>query len=570
MKKTKFLAILIAVTMALISIFSACKQRSDYTIALNASKSYTIEVGDEIDYSQYFIVKDKNGYQIVVTEDMLDLSGVDTSKPGMFTVTVKIGGSSKTATFFVKEGDGTEKEPEQGTDPKPTDPTPTDPTVMEKQTYNPATFDKENLQDKMLKNDDLIGLPSTGSYHALVVPVQFKGDTVTQTQLSNLNIAFNGTSAETGWESVSSYYKKASYGKLNLTFDIQTTYQAKQNAAYYESYSETYKEDGYTYTRTGEEVILREVLAYYESRLDLTKYDTNDDGAIDAVYLIYSAPVDYDEANFYWAYTTWYYGEEKYDNLYGYYYLFAGFDFMDEATSRDTSGYYDTISGLKVNASTFIHETGHLLGLDDYYDYEETKGSNEGLGGADMMDYTEGDHNVYSKMMLGWLEPTIVNETKTLTIQSSQASASAILIPLNFNNSYFCEYLLIDLYAAQGLNAMHAQTSNTTLYDGASYGVRIYHVSSSINHPYNDDYGSFTDNNNSVSTYALIKLVEADGEKKFASSGGYASRSDLWQTGGQLSKVFAGYTRNDGKKVNFDITINSATATSASITITFN
>ena len=172
--------------------------------------------------------------------------------------------------------------------------------------------------------------------------------------------------------------------------------------------------------------------------------------------------------------------------------------------------------------------------------------------------------------MLGWLEPTIVNSTQTVTIQSSAASASAILIPLNFNNSYFCEYLLIDLYSTQGLNALHASVNGSYLYDGADYGVRIYHVSSSINNPYNDDYGSFTDNNNSVSDIALIKLVEADGEKKFASTGGLAAASDLWQTGGSLSEAFPAYTRNDGKKVNFDIQMVSVSATSATITITFN
>lgn len=446
--------------------------------------------------------------------------------------------------------------------------TPTD--TMEKQTYNPSTFDSANLQDKLLKTEDAIGLPSTGNVNALVVPVQFSGDTITQTQLADLNTAFNGTSTATGWESVKTYYQKASYGKLNFTFDIQDIYKASKKASYYEKYSESYEEGGYTYTRTGEEVVLTEVLSYYESKLDLTKYDTNKDGTIDAVYLIYSAPVDYTNGDFYWAYTTWYYGENRYDGLDAYYYFFAGFDFMYESTAKDSGSGYDTIPGLKINAATYIHETGHLMGLDDYYDYDPNSGCNEGLGGADMMDYTVGDQNVYSKIMLGWLTPTIVNETKTVTIQSSQASGSAILIPLNFNNSYFCEYLLIDLYSAQGLNELHSSLKDSLLYDGANYGVRIYHVSSSINKPFDNDYGSFTDYNNTSTNFALIKLVEADGEKKFKSSGGFASATDLWKAGDKLSKVFPAYTRNDGKKVNFDITINSVSATSASITVTFN
>lgn len=559
MKRIRILVFIFAIVVA-VAFVCACSDansKSDYEITLNTDKSFVVGIGDEIDYTEYFIVKDKNGNQIVVTTDMLDLSHADTSITGSFTVTLTIGKSSKTATFYVTVKD-------DGTD------TPAVPTnIMERQNYNAASFDRENLQDKMLKTDGAIGLPSTGDVHALVIPVQFVGDKITDTQLNYLNLAFNGSSSDTGWESVHSYYQKASYGKLNLMYDIQSVYLAQHNSAYYASYSQKYVQDGETYTRTGEEVILTEALAYYEPLIDLSDYDTNGDGVIDAVYLIYSAPVDYDEADFYWAYVTWYYGENTYDNLDAYYYLFAGFDFMDESTARDPGSGYSRIPGLKINASSYIHETGHLFGLDDYYDYYTDKGCNEGLGGADMMDYTVGDQNVYSKTMLGWLEPTVVNETATVTIESSQANASAILIPLNFNNSYFCEYLLIDLYSAQGLNELHASTSDTILYDGAPFGVRIYHVSSSINKPYDNEFGSFTDYNNSTTEFALLKLVEADGEKKFKSSDGYASKTDLWQTGYKFSNVFPAYTRNDGKYLNFDILINSVSANSASITVNF-
>ncbi len=720
------------------------KAEPEYDLSLDEDYSFVLEVGAEVDFTLYFIVRDGNGDRIPVEEEMLDLSEVNTAVPGTFDVTLWVGGQSITATFTVVQKAGPDHpNPDQPTDPsavfgpyadrstwnfavtvtdeaydiedyyeydgnrilnsytgydwegsyadytdylaydeaadlytyysdngdgtyevfdgesdefweyyfycylvdlthladfsftvsgnvytavspsevgnavlgeyeslswtsvtvtvtngkimkivgqmddgdtvqytfsdhgnvrvtlpdtageEPSTPTvPTD--TMGKQTYDPNTFDSENLQDKMMKTDGAIGLPSTGDYHALVIPVQFRGDTVTQAQLNNLEIAFNGTEEQTGWESVKTYYQKASYGKLNLTFDIQNVYQAKNNASYYESYQKNTTLDGEAYTITGEEVILTEALAYYEGRIDLTQYDTNGDGVIDAVYLIYSAPVDYEEQDFYWAYVTWYYGSNTYGGLDAFYYLFAGFDFMKEKTPGGNAN-YGTLPGMKINAETYIHESGHLLGLDDYYDYEENQGSNEGLGGADMMDYNIGDHGVYSKIMLGWLTPTIVNESRTVTIGCSATSASAILIPLNFDNSYFCEYLLIDLYAATGLNRMHA----SDLYGGAEYGVRIYHVSSSINDPYNNSFRSFTDNNNSTSKYALIKLVEADGERKFASSGGSAARTDLWRAGQTLSQVFPSYTRNDGKKLNFDVSVGAVSATSATVTVTF-
>lgn len=444
------------------------------------------------------------------------------------------------------------------------DPLPTEPKgVMENQVYNADTFDNSNLQDKLLSVENAIGLPSTGTYNALVIPVQFKGDTITQTQLNNLNVAFNGTSTETGWESVKTFYQKSSYGNLNLTFDIQPVFQASSTASYYSNYKGTFEySDGTTQEKDGSALILEQALAWcVEQGIDLSKYDINNDGCIDAVYLIYSENVDYDSAAFFWAYVTWYGGETQYGGLDAFYYLFAGFDFMTEGLNQKP--------GMKINAETYIHETGHLLGLDDYYDYETSQGGNQGLGGADMMDYNVGDHGVYSKIMLGWLDPTIITSTQTVTIKSSQAEGYAILIPLNFDNTYFCEYLLIDLYSAQGVNAMGASQTNTILYGGAEYGVRIYHVTSWAKDPYNNSYGSFTDCNNSNSNIPLIKLIEADGETSSSVSGSWASESDLWQTGDTFSKVFQQYMRNDGKTLNFDISITDVSAQSATITITF-
>ena len=444
------------------------------------------------------------------------------------------------------------------------DPLPTVPTgKMENQVYNADTFDNSNLQNKLLNFENAIGLPSTGTYNALVIPVQFKGNTITATQLDNLNVALNGTSEETGWESVKTFYQKSSYGKLNLTFDIQPVFQASSTASYYSNYKGTFEySDGTSKEKDGSALILEQALAWCVAQgVDLSKYDTNGDGCIDAVYLIYSESVDYVNADFFWAYVTWYGGETQFGGQDAFYYLFAGFDFMTEDLNKKP--------GMKINAETYIHETGHLLGLDDYYDYETSKGGNQGLGGADMMDNNVGDHGVYSKIMLGWLEPTIITSTQTVTIKSSQAEGYAILIPLNFDNTYFCEYLLIDLYSAQGVNAMGASQADTILYGGAKYGVRIYHVTSWAKDPYNNTYGSFTDYNNSNSNIPLIKLVEADGQTTSSAYGSWAEESDLWQAGNSFDSVFPEYMRNDGKTLNFNITVNSVSADSATVTVTF-
>ncbi len=424
-------------------------------------------------------------------------------------------------------------------------------------TMTSPTFDssKEDfrLEEAIESKNYAWNMPNSGDYDVLVVPVQFKNTTyvIDADDLADLDLAFNDRSATngTGWESVSSYYYKSSFGALDLNFHIQEVFVTANQASYYD-------------TTSGAEQILLEVLAKLETELDLTKYDYNNDGIIDGVYLIYSDPYSEDSDSNFWAYVTWYTGSQTFDGLEAYNYMFASFTFMDDTA--------DVTSSVTVNASTYIHETGHMLGLDDYYDYYENQGANEGLGGADMMDYTCGDQNAYSKIMMGWITPTVVSTTNSYTIEPAESSGDCLMILLSGDGSYFSEYLLIDLYTNTGLNAMHASMNNSYLFDGATYGIRVYHVSSSFSNPYSDEYGSFTDYNNSLTSKSLIKYIEADGTTKFSNTSGWASESDLWQTGDVFSSIWGNYTRNDGKKLNFDITFTSVTATGATITVTFN
>ncbi len=438
--------------------------------------------------------------------------------------------------------------------------------------------DAVGLQQQMVNMQYSIGLPSIGNYDCLVVPVQFSDTKVEPSDLENLNIAFNGTSEQTGWESVSTFYQKSSYGKLNLHFDILGYNIGIQNKPYVSSKSSAFygnlkDSNG---TANGDQTLIGEILEYLSQQsIDLSHYDSNNDGVIDAIYVIYSCDVNYtSDDSLWWAY-VYEYAEfnATFQNLYADYYLFAGMDFMFEDVygGNIQSG---EIDGLKINAATYIHETGHLLGLDDYYDYDTSLGSNRGLGGADMMDATVGDHNAYSKIMMGWLTPQKITSTTTFTLDISDTDVTndCALISLDNTNSEFGEYLLIDLYAATGLNSLHASLVDSLLYEGEPFGARIFHVSSSCNNPYKDDgYSSFTDNNNSVSDVALLMLVEADGwpSSTAENNGLWASAKDLWQTGDSLQQIYPGYVDYSNNSICFDVLFEEVTSTTATVTVTF-
>ncbi|MBQ8434209.1 MAG: hypothetical protein IJX23_05345 [Clostridia bacterium] len=450
--------------------------------------------------------------------------------------------------------------------------TPPSGNVMPEQTFDPnnhinnddilydAVTDYEEKQNVLPST----GLLSQGTYNVLVVPVEFSDDRFINQELTDLGNAFNNQSAP-GWESVNSYYKTSSYGKLDITFDIADKVTLNYTYSHFDGGSDH-----------GENILKLALDELDASGFDFSKYDYDSNGVVDGVYIIYSAPIDYySNDSYYWAYVNWAQNELVYDNLDVYTYLFASVDFMYEDV--ETSGSDYAIDGLVLNASTYIHETGHMLGLDDYYDYAPNTGSDKGLGCADMMDYTVGDHNAYSKLMLGWVNPTVVTQTQTVTINAFESSGDFIIVLLDYNGTYFSEYLIIDLYSATGLNEMHANVEGSYLYGGTSFGARIYHVDSTIANPHADEYESFTDNNNSMSSDALLQLIEADGDKNFESDKEYyqgqyyyyASADDLWQTGDVFSDIQPNYTRHDGKQVNFDISFDSVTAESATITITF-
>ena len=218
-----------------------------------------------------------------------------------------------------------------------------------------------------------------------------------------------------------------------------------------------------------------------------------------------------------WAYTYEYYTEdyEFYDNVEADFYCFFGYDFLFEETA---SGKY-----LKLNTETIIHESGHLLGLDDYYDYDDSKGPDGGLGGGDMMDYNVGDHNPFSKILMGWVIPYVVTDSCSIMLDTFCSSGQCILLIDEFS-TIFDEYYLIDYYSPDGLNKLEAG------YNGlfSSSGIRVYHVDATLT---TEEIYSALDiykYNNSDTVHKLIKLVQASG-KNTIEKGEYSTNADLFK-----------------------------------------
>ena len=408
-----------------------------------------------------------------------------------------------------------------------------------------APFTPENI-DLVQDVVNFWSIPSVGTPKVLVVPVdfpnrRFANPTAVKT---NIDIAFNGE-ATTSFQSLNSFYKTSSFNKLDLTGDVLDIFTTSLNDSYYENLA-----DG-----VGNTTIINEIMSFYDGVIDFTEYDYNQDGYLDGLYMIYNHPEEGWDS-FWWAYLWSYFGSSRFDGVLTTAYIWMPYEFV--------------VVNNRIDALTFIHETGHMLGIEDFYDYAEADGSgNEfGLGGADMMDGNSGDHNPWSKMILGWIDPLIIDTSMSVDLLPYISTGEALIITEKWNGTLFDEYIVAMYYTPTGLY----RGQNDYFFDGQK-GLVLYHVdarlgrTAKVNSAYPSDYI----NNNSDTPNKLIKFIEADGDNSLEDTG-WMWADDVYRPG----DVFNG-NRNIGYRfhqsirgaVDFTIDFKSETNNTINLHILF-
>ena len=347
-------------------------------------------------------------------------------------------------------------------------------------TATPTALNYEDIND----SNGNFPCRAYGDIKLLVIPVKIRGyDSVaTETNIQKIRNAFFGNTEDTGWESVASFYKKSSYGALNLSgvvadqwFDCG--YTTSQLAAL-TAPAGTKNMGSYDRTWT----VLENAVSWYKQTYhdNCTQFDVDADGRIDGVWLVYGCP-DHSKGSgldqqLFWAYNFKDYSASDtppVTNPIGYSYCWASYDFMENDQYGSAAN--------KVDAHTYIHETGHLLGLEDYYVSRKEAGEeNYGpMGALDMMDYNIIDHNAWSKYAYGWIKPYVVEDSCEITLKPSATSGQAIILPTTggFNGSAFDEFIMMEYYTPDLLNYQDSYVGYGEYPHGfTDNGVRIYHV----------------------------------------------------------------------------------------------
>lgn len=330
-----------------------------------------------------------------------------------------------------------------------------------------------SLRDIYSSGANHFNAPSLGEVNALVIPVNFTDSDTSNNAKQRIIIhnAFFGEKYKTRFESLSSFYDYSSYGQLKFSGMVT------------EFYTYPYKstELGSGTSNISSKIAGSALEWFYQNYpdIDMAEYDKDNDGYIDALFIVYNHEKSESSNSLWWAYSD-HMSKSTQGNVnspYGSSYAWISYDFID---------------GKKNYAETHvsIHESGHIFGLEDYYN-TNTNASYQPTGYVDMMDRNIGDHTGYSKMLLNWTTPYVVNGNGKITLKPFSTSGDLLLIPTNkgWNKTPYDEYLLLEYYAPTGMNANDAGTKYSyinslgedtifTFLDKC--GLKVYHVDSRV------------------------------------------------------------------------------------------
>ena len=376
--------------------------------------------------------------------------------------------------------------------------------------YKVDFSESEHVQDASDLYNYRSGCPTTGKPAVLVIPVQFIDCTAAEAgySIDKIEKAFSGKGEDTDYYSVEEYYFLSSYGMCDLEITVlDEWFMPKFSSKYYKNQDSSKTPDGHT---IGDQMIMDEALDYLDERMDLSKFDSDGNGYIDAVIMINTLPVSNDDY-FHWAYRYWNVYSDNTGKLYSYDgvmandYAWMSYGFMHESTDRWGRPIYTDLDA--INTKTYIHEFAHIMGAEDYYDtsYEDPLGP---LYGKDMMDSSVGDHNPLTKLHYGWIDSSrlvTTNSSVTLTLEDFSKSGDTIIIANNFDTSLgaYQEYFILMYYKQSGLNDSSAKYFDTD-------GLVIYHVNASLYYETTDGETLYIlnhDNSSSDGRNMLLELV---------------------------------------------------------------
>ncbi len=367
-------------------------------------------------------------------------------------------------------------------------------------------------------------MQTKGTASLLVIPVDFPDEPTMTGTTAQLNEIFFGGGGS-ALASVADYYSRSSYGELAITGQVQEWYRAKHDRSYYSS--------------EGDQVLIQEILEAMLGRgVDLSQYDSDGDGVLDGVCLVWTGQPKSD-SSVWWPHSDTFYWNFQVGGV--------------RIGSYSSLSYRHLTMGSAKQRNTALHEIGHLLGLPDYYDRVPESGNSGGCLSPDMMDQNQGDHNAFSKMLLGWVRPTVVTADTRITLRSiSREASAAVVVPQSWDGNYLSEYFMIEYVTPDGNHR------DIACPEGGA--VRIWHISAATSKwTYDATSGMFM-NDNSETKDKLI--VIADPSHSWYLEGESLAEDMTCLYGGEATGISIQVERITGEEAVLSVTYGTGEGTS--------
>ncbi len=352
--------------------------------------------------------------------------------------------------------------------------------------------------------------PHVGSPKALVILVQFQDVKFKSSDpLATFNHYLNAEMGEeapsadanifrteeeyTNYGSVKEYFKEASLGKFTPQFDIIGPVTVSQNSAYYGKNGSQGDGDDENYTK-----MISEACQLVDSEVNFADYDSDNDGYVDLVYIIYagySESISGNSEDCLWPKSGTAYFYQKFDGK-----SIRRFGINNELnnTPSDTKNGKYYLNGIGL----FCHEFSHTMGLPDLYPTNNLTNNNQSPEYWSVMDmgeytadgYCPTPYSPWERSIMGWIQPIELSATVAQQIKLEPYATNGKSYKIDSDNDSG-EYLLVQ------------NIQNEGWYKGlAGYGLLVWRID------YADkDAVNLYDNPNNTQGKPRVMIVPADG-----------------------------------------------------------
>lgn len=264
----------------------------------------------------------------------------------------------------------------------------------------------------------------------LVITVNFTDAQIisSQADVDSMFNAYNWTKDDAKG-SIRQYFYDQSFGAYNPQFDVVGPVTLSYGYAYYGQGESVSSRAGYMVT---------EACALVDDEVDFTLYDSNNDGYIDLVYILYAGFGENDPPEFisvasdllwpaYWSVNGAGCGTNRrvFDGK-----TLNAFEYSNELDGLFSTAETSVVAGIGVAC----HEFGHALGLPDLY--ATVSASHKLLGSWDVMCYgpyndymhSPPSYSAYERFFMGWLTPTLITDPANLQLEHIATSNQAYMI----------------------------------------------------------------------------------------------------------------------------------------------